>query len=109
MEISESSSNGIAVLKLSGRLDGLAAPDAVFIGGGVTEEGLIQQCWDVLKPGGRLVANAVTLQSEALLVDWRQRTDGELVRISVSHAGAIGRFDALRPALPVTILAALKR
>lgn len=90
-------------------LDGLAAPDAVFIGGGVTEKGLIQQCWDALKPGGRLVANAVTLQSEALLAEWRQRTDGELVRISVAHAGAIGRFDALRPALPVTILAALKR
>jgi precorrin-6Y C5,15-methyltransferase (decarboxylating) len=89
-------------------LDGLEAPDAVFIGGGVTEEGLIQRCWEVLKPGGRLVANAVTLQSEALLADWRQRTDGELVRISVAHAGAIGRFDALRPALAVTILAVPK-
>lgn len=90
-------------------LDGLDPPDAVFIGGGVTEDGLLQRCWETLKPGGRLVANAVTLQSEALLADWRQRTDGELVRISVAHAGAIGRFDALRPALPVTILTASKR
>lgn len=89
-------------------LDGLDAPDAVFIGGGVTENGLIQRCWEALRPGGRLVANAVTLQSEALLADWRQRTDGELARVSISHAGAIGRFDTLRPALPVTILAALK-
>lgn len=89
-------------------LDGLDAPDAVFIGGGVTEDGVIARCWEALRPGGRLVANAVTLQSEALLAKWRQRTGGELVRISVAHAGAIGRFDALRPALPVTILAAVK-
>lgn len=101
-----------SLLVVNGRapaaLDGLDAPDAVFIGGGVTEDGVIARCWEALGPGGRLVANAVTLQSEALLAEWRQRTDGELVRISVAHAGPIGRFDALRPALPVTILAAAK-
>ena len=91
-----------------GALKGLDAPDAVFVGGGATEDGLMQRCWERLKPGGRLVVNAVTLQSEALLADWRQRTDGELARISVAHAGAIGSFDAMRPALPVTILTAAK-
>ena len=52
-------------------LTGLAVPDAIFIGGGVTDEGVMQACWQSLKPGGRLVANAVTIQSEVALVGWR--------------------------------------
>lgn len=83
-------------------------PDAVFIGGGVMESGMLEACWDRLKPGGRLVANAVTVQSEALLVGWREKVGGELVRIAVSHAAPLGRFDAWRNALPVTIYAGTK-
>ena len=63
-------------------LAGLAEPDAIFIGGGVTIPGVLEQCWASLKPGGRLVANAVTLQSEAALVAWREQVGGELTRIS---------------------------
>ncbi|WP_339153849.1 precorrin-6y C5,15-methyltransferase (decarboxylating) subunit CbiE [Actinomadura luteofluorescens] len=84
-------------------LDGLPEPDAVFIGGGITEAGLLERCWDALKPGGRLVANAVTLESEARVVEGRRLLGGELVRVGVERAGPLGGFTAWRPAMPVTI------
>ncbi|MBO8086872.1 MAG: precorrin-6y C5,15-methyltransferase (decarboxylating) subunit CbiE [Marichromatium sp.] len=89
-------------------LDGLAAPDAIFIGGGLTRAGVAERCWAALKPGGRLVANAVTLQSEAFLVELRGRIGGELTRISVAHASPLGAFDGWRTAMPVTLLSAIK-
>jgi precorrin-6Y C5,15-methyltransferase (decarboxylating) len=89
-------------------LDGLDTPDAVFIGGGLTAEGVLETCWQALRPGGRLVANAVTVQGEALLTAWRARTSGALTRLSVAHAGPLGRFDVWRTAMPVTIFAAGK-
>ena len=85
-------------------LAGLAAPDAIFIGGGVTIPGVLEQCWASLKPGGRLVANAVTLQSEAALVAWREQVGGELTRINVAQAQPLGGFDTWRSALPITLL-----
>ena len=84
-------------------LASLAAPDAIFIGGGVTVPGVLEQCWASLKPGGRLVANAVTLQSEAALVTWRERVGGELTRIAVAQAQPLGGFDTWRSALPITL------
>jgi precorrin-6Y C5,15-methyltransferase (decarboxylating) len=90
-----------------GALAALETPDAVFVGGGLTDE-MMQRCWTALGVGGRLVANAVTLQSEALLTEWRQRTDGELTRISVAHAEPLGRFDGWRTAMPVTLLSAVR-
>ncbi len=84
-------------------LAGLKTPDAIFIGGGVTDQGVLEACWDALKDGGQLVANAVTLQSEMRLFEWRQRFGGDLVRLSVAQAGTLGSFDAWRQALPVTL------
>lgn len=100
---------GVPALRLvAGRapeaLAGLPEPDAIFIGGGVTVPGVMEQCWASLKPGGRLLANAVTLQSEALLMTWRERIGGELTRISVAHAQPLGGFDTWRGALPITLL-----
>ncbi|MCQ4297394.1 precorrin-6y C5,15-methyltransferase (decarboxylating) subunit CbiE [Pseudomonas stutzeri] len=100
---------GVPALKLvAGRapeaLAGLPEPDAIFIGGGVTVPGVMEHCWASLKPGGRLLANAVTLQSEALLMSWRERIGGELTRISVAHAQPLGGFDTWRGALPITLL-----
>ena len=85
-------------------LAGLERPDAIFIGGGVTREGVLDTCWQQLKPGGRLVANAVTLQSETLLMSWRERHGGELTRIHVAQAQPLGDFDTWRQALPITLL-----
>ncbi|MDT4870371.1 Precorrin-6Y C(5,15)-methyltransferase [compost metagenome] len=85
-------------------LAGLESPDAIFIGGGVTVPGVLEQCWQALKPGGRLVANAVTLQSEAALVAFREQHGGELTRIAVAQAQPLGGFDTWRSALPITLL-----
>ena len=84
-------------------LAGLPRPDAVFIGGGVTVPGLPEACWAALPPGGRLVANAVTVESEAVLAAWFARVGGDLVRIGVQHAEPVGRFTGWKPAMPVTI------
>jgi precorrin-6B C5,15-methyltransferase / cobalt-precorrin-6B C5,C15-methyltransferase len=89
-------------------LEGLEEPDAVFVGGGVTVPGLLERVWANLRPGGRLVANAVTVQSEGALAGWKARMGGELTRIAVQHAEPLGRFDTWRPALPVTILCSFK-
>lgn len=87
--------------KAPAALTGLPTPDAIFIGGGVTEPGMLEACWAALSPGARLVANAVTLESEARLATWCSRVGGDLTRIEVSRAGAVGGFTAWRPALPV--------
>ncbi|TJZ50084.1 precorrin-6y C5,15-methyltransferase (decarboxylating) subunit CbiE [Streptomyces piniterrae] len=89
-------------------LDGLPTPDAVFIGGGLTAHGLLAKCWEALPPGGRIVANTVTLESEALLADWYRRHGGELVRLAVAHAVPVGGFTGWRQAMPVTQWAAVK-
>lgn len=85
-------------------LVGLERPDAIFIGGGVTREGVLDACWAQLKPGGRLIANAVTLQSEVPLMAWREHHGGELTRIHVAQAQPLGEFDTWRQALPITLL-----
>ena len=89
-------------------LSGLPAPDAVFIGGGVTAPGVLDACWTSLRAGGRLVANAVTLQGEAALAGWRSRHGGRLTRIALGEAQALGGFDTWRPALPITVLEVTK-
>ncbi|MFE7131848.1 precorrin-6y C5,15-methyltransferase (decarboxylating) subunit CbiE [Streptomyces sp. NPDC057638] len=85
-----------------GALEGLPTPDAVFVGGGLTAPGLLERCWEALPDGGRLVANTVTLESEALLADWYRRYGGELVRLAVAHAVPVGGFTGWRQAMPVT-------
>jgi len=89
-------------------LNGLEAPDAIFIGGGVTRDGVLDTCWQHLRPGGRLVANAVTLQSEMTLMAWREQHGGELTRIHVAQAQPLGDFDTWRQALPITLLEVIK-
>ncbi|NMX80154.1 MULTISPECIES: bifunctional cobalt-precorrin-7 (C(5))-methyltransferase/cobalt-precorrin-6B (C(15))-methyltransferase [Pseudomonas] len=89
-------------------LSGLETPDAIFIGGGVTRDGVLDTCWQHLRPGGRLVANAVTLQSEMTLMNWRAEHGGELTRIHVAQAQPLGEFDTWRQALPITLLEVIK-
>ena len=89
-------------------LAGLDAPDAVFIGGGISDPELLPTAWDALRPGGRLVANIVSLAGERMLLDWQARYGGVLTRIAVSHVAPLGMQEAWRPLLPVTQLAATK-
>lgn len=85
----------------------LAIPDAVFVGGGLGP-GLLERAWDALRPGGRLVVHAVTLEGESALVDAHARTGGELTRLSVERAVPLGRFLSWTPARTVVQLAAVK-
>lgn len=90
-------------------LDGLATPDVIFVGGGVSAPGVVEACWHALRPGGRMVVNAVTLESEVLVADWYAREGGDLVRLSVEHASPVGGFTGWRPAMRVTQWAVSKR
>jgi precorrin-6Y C5,15-methyltransferase (decarboxylating) len=85
-----------------GALTGLSVPDAVFLGGGLTADGVLEACWQRLRPGGRLVAHAVTMESEAALHQWQRTVGGQLVKLALSYAGPLGGFTTWRPALPIT-------
>ena len=85
-------------------LAGLATPDAIFIGGGASAPGVLDAAIAALRPGGRLVANAVTLETEAELIARHRALGGELTRIAVSRAEAVGGKTGWRPAMPVTQL-----
>jgi len=83
-------------------LHGLEAPDAIFVGGGASALGMLDACLAALKPGGRLVANAVTLETEAALLVRHAELGGDLIRIAVSRAGQVGGKTGWRPTMPVT-------
>jgi precorrin-6Y C5,15-methyltransferase (decarboxylating) len=83
-------------------LAGLEAPHAVFVGGGASDVGLLDAVIRALRPGGRLVVNAVTLETEAALVMRHLATGGELARIGVARASPVGGKSGWRPAMPVT-------
>ena len=89
-------------------LKDLPAPDAIFIGGGIGAAGLLAKTWASLPPGGRLVANVVTSEGEARLLDWHARDGGALTRIAVSRAESVGLHHLWRPLAPVTQLTAVK-
>jgi precorrin-6B C5,15-methyltransferase / cobalt-precorrin-6B C5,C15-methyltransferase len=89
-------------------LAGLPAPDVVFLGGGLTSPGVLDACWTALRPGGRLVANAVTLEAEAVLAAEYARRGGALTRVAVSRSAPVGGFTGWRPAMPVTIWSTTK-
>ena len=91
----------------SGTRPDLRHPNAVFIGGGLSED-LFNTCWSALKPGGRLVANAVTLESESVLLALRARHGGELSRLQTASAQPVGKMTGWRPAMPVTQWALIK-
>ena len=89
-------------------LEGLGAPDAIFVGGGITESGLLDHCWAALGPGGRLVANVVSVEGESVLDDWQRSRGGSLTRIAITRCEPLGRFRGWRPLMPITQLAATR-
>lgn len=93
--------------------DGLAtltgAPDAVFIGGGVSVPGVLERCWEALRPGGRLVANAVTVEGETALMAWHGAHGGEMLRLAITRLGHTGGFRSWKPLMPVTQYIGVKR
>jgi precorrin-6Y C5,15-methyltransferase (decarboxylating) len=89
--------------------DGAPQPSAVFVGGGLTQPGLIDACFDHLPADGRLVANAVTAESEAVVTQWYSRLGGDLSRFQHYHGEPVGKFTGWRPAMPITQWAVTKR
>ncbi|MFN3144554.1 MAG: precorrin-6y C5,15-methyltransferase (decarboxylating) subunit CbiE [Paracoccaceae bacterium] len=89
-------------------LQGLAAPDAIFVGGGLSPE-VFAAAWEALKPLGRLVANSVTLESEATLLALYKAHGGQLAKLSVARAEPVGGLTGWRPAMPVTQWSLVKR
>lgn len=81
-------------------LNGLASPDAIFVGGGANQ-GLLQALWDILPPSGRIVCNGVTLETESLLAAWQAAKGGNLLRIDLSHAAPLGRMRGWTASKPV--------
>ena len=96
-----------------GILSGIeTVPDAVFVGGGVSVPGLLEACWDALSPGGRLVANGVTLEAEQRLLFFQNEFGGDLTRMAVSRAapvGPVGRLHTFQPLKQVTQLVTIKK
>jgi precorrin-6B C5,15-methyltransferase / cobalt-precorrin-6B C5,C15-methyltransferase len=86
----------------------LTPPDAIFVGGGIAEAGLMEALWAALRPGGRLVANVVSTEGERAILAWQARQGGELIRVAVSRSEPLGGRHVWRPLLPVTQLAATK-
>jgi precorrin-6B C5,15-methyltransferase / cobalt-precorrin-6B C5,C15-methyltransferase len=82
--------------------DDIERPDAIFIGGGATAPGVFEACWRALKPGGRIVINAVTLETEALVLRAFDQHGGSLTRIAIDRAVKIGGKHGWRPAMPIT-------
>jgi precorrin-6Y C5,15-methyltransferase (decarboxylating) len=89
-------------------LQGLPTPDAVFIGGGASRDGVVDAAWQALPKGGRLVVNSVTLETEAILIAWQARHGGALLRLSVERAGPVGGRTGWRPAMPVVQWSVIK-
>ncbi|MEY4576082.1 MAG: hypothetical protein RL701_785, partial [Pseudomonadota bacterium] len=80
----------------------LPVPDAIFIGGGASEPGVFEHAWRALRPGGRLVINAVALETEALLLQWYAQYGGELCRLSFERVEPLGAMSGWKPARAVT-------
>ncbi|MGZ9034181.1 MAG: cobalamin biosynthesis bifunctional protein CbiET, partial [Rhodospirillales bacterium] len=79
----------------------LPAPDSVFVGGGLTRPGVLETCWRALVRGGRLVVNAVSLEGLSRLGAFRSENGGDLTRLAVARAEAVGGFTGFRPLLEV--------
>jgi precorrin-6Y C5,15-methyltransferase (decarboxylating) len=89
-------------------LAGLPAPDAIFVGGGIGEPGLLPALWQALRSGGRLVANVISVEGERAVLDAQARHGGSLTRLAVSRTEPLGARHAWRPLLTVTQWAAVK-
>ena len=89
--------------------DSDSAPDAVFIGGGLTGADMLEACWDAVRAGGRVVANSVTAESDSLLLTAAAKYGGELRRFQIYRGEPLGAFTAWRPQLPVTQWCATKQ
>ncbi|MDP5016887.1 MAG: precorrin-6y C5,15-methyltransferase (decarboxylating) subunit CbiE [Dolichospermum sp.] len=83
-------------------IQNLPTPNAIFIGGGVTVPEILENCWNALLPGGRMVVNVVTLEGEQRLYQWYEKVGGNFTRIAIQRAEPIGKFLGWKSMSPVT-------
>ncbi len=83
-------------------LQNLQRPDSIFVGGGITQSGVFETCWDALNDGGRMVINGVTLETEMKLFQLKQAHGGSLTRIQIQRAEPIGNFLGWKSLSPIT-------
>jgi len=86
----------------------LPTPDAVFIGGGLTVDGVFDECWSRLKPGGILVANVVTIEGESFAFSLYEKYNGTLTRLNFARAHKIGSFTSWTPSRQITQIKLVK-
>jgi len=89
-------------------LNGLETPHAIFVGGGFHLPGVSARCWQALCPGGRMVATAVSVETETLFYNFASKTEAHLTRLNLSHIGPLGSLHVWRPTLPITLMVAHK-
>jgi precorrin-6Y C5,15-methyltransferase (decarboxylating) len=94
--------------KLPATLENQPRPDAVFLGGAVSDDAIFRQCWQALHSGGRMVANSVTLEGDAANIARHAEFGGDLVRIDISHVEPVGRLRGMRPRMSVLQWRAVK-
>ena len=82
-------------------LEGLPQPHAIFIGGGIGDDGVFEAAWKALRPGGHMVCNVVTIEGKMRLFDLNKEFGGDLVKIDVSHLANVGPYRALKPRMSV--------
>jgi len=88
--------------KAPSALADISQPDAIFIGGGGTNPGVMEAAIKALPMGGRLVANGVTIEMEEMLNACAEKHGGTLIRLEISRKENLGTMTAWRPALPIT-------
>lgn len=99
---------GVVMGSAPDALTNLPDPDSIFVGGGVSQDGVLDVCWERLKSGGALVSNAVTLEAQQRLIDFGGEVGAQFTRLSAARSGAVGRLTAMRPMMDVLQLIARK-
>ena len=86
----------------------LPPPDAIFLGGGASDDQLVAALWQALRCGGRLVANAVTIEGSEALIRMARTHGGDILRLSMERMLPVGRYTAMKPLMPVVQWSAMK-
>ncbi|WP_439033330.1 precorrin-6y C5,15-methyltransferase (decarboxylating) subunit CbiE [Agarivorans sp. QJM3NY_33] len=92
-------------------LQDLAPPDAIFIGGSRGQMQLIlDHCWQVLKPQGRLLISAVTLDTVAELYQWgkQQNLRFQVQLVNVAQTQPLANYQRYQAENPIHLFSISK-
>lgn len=92
-------------LSLIGDLD---APDTIFVGGGCSDEALLERSYERLQAKGRMVAQAVSAEGQIALQRFASDHDGRLERFHHERLKPLGGLHVWQPALPLVQLTVIR-